>query len=690
MPDHLWIRADRLHDRVQARAELDLPPVLAVVNAHRRLRGPYTAAGALIRAVAADAFARCPELAARHNVELASVAPELMATVPAAWQTLEWTVRDGERTRFYSGRHTLNIANGLADFLRSYLGAHDDGPRALVVENVHEADPTDREFLAVLLRRNDIPQLKLVLGTGCAPLEDQPGEVPVSLSAVLAARAAPVDVPASVRPVVGGDARAFVDSDGTGDDPADLAAYNLLAQHEREALHDVRYAELHAMGEQSLALGAIVHHAERGSRPAVAGVRAIEHAMGHCRKVGLHHAAADLGARGRALVDQRDRPGTWWYFTEGLAASLAAVGRFDEAAAVHQDARATSVDPEVHLMCAYGSAMLHVDHLPPRRRDLGAARAWLNLAAALASLLPDLRARLFHSAFGRNGLALLALHEGDPEEAVRLLDDCVAVLDGELEDRPLHRSSLRHNRARALAAAGRFEDALADHVAVAALDPGFAEHHFHVGTALRALGRDEEALAAFERVLPLSPPFPEVHHDIGDTRMRLGDPVRALAAFERVLVLDPDHVGALANRAGLRCALGDTTRAWADVAAGLALAPDDARLLCVKGRLLAERGEAAEAERVLTAALAVDPDMVEAWALRGQVRFDAADVEGALEDLDRAVALGDRPELHYNRAVAYEEAGRYGEAAADYRLVLAAADDENARARLDFCLRSTR
>ncbi len=650
------------------------------MDAHRGLRGPYTAAGALVRTVAADAFARCPELAARHNVELASVAPELVATVPAAWQTLEWTVCEGERTRYYSGLHTLNIANGLADFLRSYLGAHDDGPRTLVVENVHEADPTDVELLTVLLRRNDIPQLRLVLGAAAG--------IAGPLSAALAARAGVVDVPTSALPGTGGDARAFVDSDGTSDDPADRAAYDRLPRPEREALHDIRCAELHALGEQSLALGAIVHHAERGSRPRVAGVRAIEHAMGHCRKVGLHHAAADLGARGRALVDQGDRPALWWYFTEGVAASLTAVGRFDEAAAVYEDARATSADPEVHLMCAYGIAMLHVDHLSPHRRDLRAARAWLNLASVLATRLPDPRTRLSRTVSGRNGLALLELHEGRPEEAVRLLDDCLAVLDGELEDHPLHRLLLRHDRARALAAAGRLEDALADHLAVVALDPGSAEHHFHVGTALRALGRDEEALAAFGRVLPLSPPFPGAHHHIGDTLMRLGDPARALAAFERALVLDPGHVGALVGRAGLRCSLGDAAGAWSDVTTGLALAPDDAHLLCLKAKLLAERGETEEAGRVATGVLELDPDLAEAWALRGRLRFEGGDVRGALADLDRAVALGDRPELRYHRAVAYEEAGRYGEAAADYRLVLAVSDDADTRARLDFCLRS--
>jgi hypothetical protein len=49
------------------------------------------------------------------------------------------------------------------------------------------------------------------------------------------------------------------------------------------------------------------------------------------------------------------------------------------------------------------------------------------------------------------------------------------------------------------------------------------------------------------------------------------------------------------------------------------------------------------------------------------------------------VEPSDTPEIRYNRAVAYEEAGRYAEALADYDTVLASLDDEDARMRRETC-----
>src|SRR5437762_2026876 len=50
MPQHLWITGGRRADRERAVADLRLPaPLLPAVDAHRRLRGPYTAAGAVVR-----------------------------------------------------------------------------------------------------------------------------------------------------------------------------------------------------------------------------------------------------------------------------------------------------------------------------------------------------------------------------------------------------------------------------------------------------------------------------------------------------------------------------------------------------------------------------------------------------------------------------------------------------------------
>lgn len=687
MTRHQWIRSRHLADRARLRADLDLPPVLAVVDAHRGLRGPYSAAGALIRAIADDAFARCPELPARHNIEIATVAPELAGAVPPAWATLEWTVADEERTRFYSRLHTLNIANGIAEFLRVHLDAL-GAPRTLVVENAHEADPSDHEFIAVLLRRTDLPNLVVVVGTGTEPVQDPPGEIAISLRAALDEHTTPIDGPATHTPQGPASAKAYVDSDLTSDEPAPRAAYDELSPEERAALHDARRAELEATGEPSWALGAITHHAALGSDPTGAGAEALKHAMGHCRKVGLYHAAAEIGVRGRALVDHLEHPALWWHFTEGASTSLASVSRAAEAEVIYDDARSVSDDPKVHMNLAYGSAMLYARHFPEAERDFHRARGWMNLAIAIAGQLSDPKERAFHSVFSRNGLALVEVRQGRISEALRLLETGMSKLDEELDEgeHALHRSVLRYNRAQVFAMTGRLEEALADYTAVADLDPGFPEHHFHVGSVLRKLGRDVEALAAFRRVLPLSPPFPEVHYNLGDCLLELGDVDGALAEFDYVVELDPAHVEARVNRAGLRCDAGDADGAWSDVEAGLGLAPANPHLLSVKARLLAERGEVDAARAVLEDVVRADEGFAPAWAILGQLRYETQDLAGALADFDRAVGLADTVEVRFNRAVVFEQVGRYADAAEDYRRVVDASDDEDARDRLEYCL----
>ncbi len=696
MGNHHWIRADLRRDRELFLEGLDLPPVLAVLDAHRRLRGPYTAAGALMRLIVPDALRRRPELGPAHNIEILTSAPELAHLVPPMWTSLEWTARKGERTRFYSRLHTLNIANGLAELLRDHLRASGGEPRTLVFENVHQADPTDQEFVAVLLRRGDLGGLTVVVGTDHEPIADPPGEIPISLAGVLERHATGVDAPASADPGPGPDAaegaRAYVDSEGTADDPRLLAAYLRLDEAERARLHDERAATLAGRGEFSLSLGAIPYHAEHGADPAGAGLTALRTAMDHCRGIGLYQAAADLGLRGRAIVDRYAQEEQWWHFTNATSTTLASLGRADEAMAIYDEARAVSTDPLVHMELAYSTAMLYARHYPEPRRDYQRARAWMNLSIAIASLAEDPKKRAFHTVFGHNGLALVEVRQGRADEALRMLEDGMARLDRELApgEHALHRAVLRYNRAQVLGMMGRLEESLGDYQTVVELDPDFPEHHFNVGNILRRLGRDEEAIAAYEQALRLSPPFPEAYYNLGDARLELGDVEGALADFGYTLELDPAHLDARINRAGLLCELGRSHDAWADVTTGLGLAPANAHLLCLKGRLLAERGDRGGAREALSAAIDRDGRLAEAWALRGEVAYALGDLTEAAHDLDRAVELSGTPEMRFNRAVVRQESGRYALAAADYEIVLAATGDEDTRERLDTCLTTLR
>jgi tetratricopeptide (TPR) repeat protein len=694
MNRHIWIRAARRSDRERLRAGLSLPPALAVVDAHRRLRGPYTGAGALLREIADDLLTRCPELGERHNIELLTSTPELTGRVPAAWHTLEWAVAATERTRFYSRLHTRNIANGLAELLRDYLAALDDGPRTLVVENAHLADASDHELVGVLLRRGDLPNLTVVVGTGAEPVADPPGEVDVSLATCLDRHARPVDLPegtataTTAAGTVEDLARSYVDGDGTSDDPALAAAYRDCPAEVRRALHDARAAQLAELSDLSLRLGAIPYHAELGSDPRGAGVEALRMALDHCRNIGLYQAAADLGYRGAAVADRDTDPESWWHFTMTTGIVLASLGRADEAEALYTRGRAASDDPMVHLELSYATAMLHARHYPEDMRDYTAARAWMNQTIVVAGLLGEPKQRAFQSVFARNGLALVEVREKQPQAALDMLNEGMARLDRELEphEHALHRVVLRYNRAQVYGGMGLLEEALEDYSFVLERDPRFPEHHFNIGNILRRLGRNEEALACYRYSLELSPPYPEAYYNLADTRLALGDDEGALADFGYVLELDADHLDALTNRASLLADLDRSDEAMWDVERGLALAPDNVHLLCLRGQLLAERGEHDVATETLTRVAALDPRCAEAWAIRGAIAVETGEMSVASTYLSRAIELDDRPEIRFNRAVAYEESGLFSAAVADYDAVLTVLDDDDVRERRQRCL----
>jgi tetratricopeptide (TPR) repeat protein len=682
---HRWIRAARRHDRRRLlTAGVDVP-VLAELDAHRWLRGPYTATGTLLRALVPTVLAQRPDLVARHQIELLSVAPELRELIPATRETLTSLAVPAERTRFYSRMRTLRHAHGIVDLLDAWLRHLDDGPRCLLVQDLHEADPTDREFFGTLLRRADPGLLHLRLATAGDAIEEPPGPVAVPIVPALARYATPVDgepTPTGRTADPAALARAYVHGDCVDDDPAALAAYRELSDEVRAALHDERADELVAAGDRSLRLGAVALHRERGGAPRTAGADALREALEYAVNHGFYHATLDYGARGRALIDWSEQVEHWWAFTTKMTTSYMALGRPLEALALYDEARAHTDSGMVHMQAAYATAMIYTRHLETGQRDHRKARAWCNAAIAFARLAPNPQDSAANLVFNRNGLALVAMHEGKLTEALELITTGIAAMDEALagDKHLLHRSVLRHNRSQLLSGLGRPEEALAELDEVIAIDPNYAEYHLDRGSLLRRLGRPEEALESYEQAARLSPPFPEVHYNRADVLLELGAVDAALAGFDRVLDLDPEHLDARINRAGLRQALGDTDGAWEDVRAGLELAPENGHLLCVRGQLELET-DPQRARETLTAAVAAEPALAAAWAARGAAGYELGDLPAAIADLDHALELDDDPAVRFNRALALADAGRQAEADADFQACADADPDLAAEVR---------
>ncbi|MCQ4206201.1 tetratricopeptide repeat protein [Streptomyces longispororuber] len=663
---HWWL------DATAQATDGEPPPAASLhVRCHRRLRGPFTAAHFLLHQAVPQLVERDAELvAAARALEVESIAPELMAIVPTPPQTLTNLASAKERTRFYPATRALRIAHGVAELLVDWAEAAHPKGVTIAFRGLDDADPTDRDLVAVLLRRCD-PAVLTVVVDGAGAADDLLGRA-LAAHAHRAPRLPYVDPELLPDTDV---AQLYVDADGTTEEPRLRCAYEALPAEERARRHTARAALLAERDEPTLRLGAIPYHLERGTDPAGAGVRSIVEAVGVCFDKGFYEAVVDLALRGRALLDDAEPTRTYWNLTHKIGACLCYLGRGHDAFPYFEEMRRGSTSPDVHMGTAYLMAMLYTRFLPKDAHDEDLALAWVNTAISIADVHPDPHKRILVRAFMRNARALVELHRGNVDGSLALVDEAMAITDADFgpDEQLLHRSVLLYNRAQVRGARHDHADSLADYDEVIRRDPDYGDYYFERAAQHRALGRHREALADYAAAIRLTPPFYEAHFNRADLLRELGDEAGALRDLDHALDLEPDHVESLVHRADLLLARGVLDRAAADIEHGLALASDHAQLRAAQGALFSELGDVEAAYESYSTALHADPTCVAAWANRAVLAFEAGRTEDAVGDLDAALALVDDPELRVNRAVALQALGEHRRAVTDLDRVLAAA-----------------
>jgi tetratricopeptide (TPR) repeat protein len=662
---------------------------------HRRLRGPYTGVDTVLAAVLPDAARRWPDLVEEHRLELLHGMPELQAIIGAAPHSLAEDSSYVERTRWYSAEMVRCMSQGIVTFLTTHarrMQAAGEPLPAVVFEEVHAAEHTTQEFIALLMRRSDPSTLRLVIsGIDQALLAELEDELAAGADRVTAAA-----WPAAAPGAAAGPGQsqqelvaAYVGGHGTSDDPAEIGAYERADPALRAWLHDEQADLLEASAGPSLRVGAVSYHREHGSDPSGIGSQTLEAALRYCFEVGFAHAVLDLGLRGRAVTDPRFQLKRWCDFTSAVANSMVTLRQLDQALALYLELRGRCTLPKVHMTTSYAIAMLYTRFFLPRDHDT--AVHWENNAAAIASILPDPRERLVYSVFQDNALALIEMHRGNLHRALELVENGMAKLDGELGDDEwiLHRSQLLYNKGRLNAALGNTAVAYDIFTTLVEMDPYYTDYLSERAKISRLTGDFAAALADYDRAAHLAPPFPELYYNRGTAKAALGDVEGALADFGYVLDMEPREVDTRLSRIELTFEAGDLDAAMADVRAGLALSPDEARLLCMQGTIHLERGEIPAAIEALDASAALDPDYPAALLNRAVACYRFGQVQRSVDDLTRVLAIvGDDPDILLNRGVAYRDLGQVELALADFgrALDLPQADLEELHRERGLCL----
>jgi tetratricopeptide (TPR) repeat protein len=660
-----------------------------VVSCHARLRGPYSGTGPILRALVADAHARCPELVDAHRIELLYAVPELSEIIGPAPQMLVSTTPHEERTRYFGHSLIRAMSQGIITFLIAYgarVRAERGRPLTIALDDVHDAEYTERELVGLLVRRADPAVLRVAVGA----VEDL---LPAELGDTLLRWARRVVAPAPPAHeggrMAGELTLAYVRSDGTSDDPAECAAYESAPDDVRRRLHDERAAELEVDCDVGLRLGAIPYHRERGSDPGGAGRQALRVALERCVAAGYSAATVDFGMRGRAVCDPAVHQQDYCHFSAKAASALVPLGQAVECEGIYHELRRLYALPRVHMTCSYAIAMLHTRFFQPRDHD--AALEWANNARALASVEADPVEGAYFQVFQDNGLALIEMHRGNLDRALELVNGGIERVDREIPaDRyVVHRSQLLHNRARLHFALGRLDDAHADFTRLIEWDPNYVEYHTDRANLARRRGDVAAALAGYDRAIEVSAPLPELYYNRADLRAQSGDADGALADLDHLLDMEPEFSAGRLLRATLRLDAGELDGALVDVRAGLDAAPRDPGLLSTLALVQQASGAYEDALASFGRALEIDPSFAPALVDRAVLAFELGETDLALDDLTRTLELaGDDADILFNRGYVLEHAQRYELAVLDYTraLALPGADREALLAHRASCL----
>jgi tetratricopeptide (TPR) repeat protein len=610
-------------------------------DCHRRLRGPYSGGGELLRVLVPELMQVAPEAVASQASAVVVAAPDLLNQLPRITRTLTSEAPLGERTRYWSAQRTREVALGIVALVGEW-GRHCH-PHALRLTfwNTAAADPTDMELLELLRVRVDPTTVSVVAHSGSHGCRHDP---------------------------TGDLADAFIAADGTCSDPEVLSAYDSLTPDERRRRHSERAQVLMELDRPGNRWGALPYHLERGTDPLCDGVDALLEALQSCFNAGFYHACVDFAERGRKLTSSAVRPEDYVRFTQKLIAALSYLDRGAEALPIIKELRGFGINPTDQMRCQYLLAMLYTRHLPPGQRDQDEALACANTAIALADGHFDPKKRAFFAAFMRNAGALVDLHRGDLPGALAKVTEAINLTDDALGDdeHRLHRAVLVHNRGRVLIGMKDYEGGLRDLDEVVRRDPEYDEAYFDRAGAHRARGDLEAALRDYTQAINLSVSFAEAYYNRADTLLELGMAAEALSDLDTVLSLVPDHAEARLNRAGLLLDLGDLKAAGVDIDEGLAARPDDAQLWSARGLLMAEVEDVEQAWDSYSRALELDPTLTAALGNRAVLAFSLGRVDDALDDLGRAIVLGDDSSLRLNRGIARQAANDHAGAVSDF------------------------
>ncbi|MEQ4719160.1 tetratricopeptide repeat protein [Nonomuraea sp. B19D2] len=543
-----------------------------ILDADRRIAGPYTLAAGLLGHLVPQALEHWPGLVAAHDIEIRAAAPGLREAVPERRTSLAGSLPRGQRILVPGARRSLRIANGLAEFVRDHLRRA--GPLAVAVTNLGEADHTDAELVAVLRRRIDPGLLRIDEGPSA------PSALPLC-----------------------------ADFDRYRDE----GFHHAMAESGLEALRGMAYADDPEGWQQLLQrVAAALEAIEREEEARELYDRARRESTDPKHRATIAYATAMILVRHHdparrdpqealawvneavtitsLLPDRRERAFHLGFDLNGKALVEVRRGRYEAAAELVQQA----ID--------LAEADLPGEH-PIHRLVLYANRAQL---LAMAGRTDEALADYTRAIEADPGYPDYYLERGNLLHRLGRPDEALADYEAVMRLSPPFPEAY-YNRAELRFASGDLDGARADLDHTLELDPEFAPAYVNRSGICAGQGEYASAREDVVRGLGLTPRDPHLLCVLGQVELAEGRHPEARTAFDGALEIDPGLVAAWAGRAELAFERGEHDAALADLTHALELG-ETAELLFNRSVVYRAAGLAGQARQDLLRAAQLAPD----------------------------------------------------------------------------------
>jgi tetratricopeptide (TPR) repeat protein len=215
---------------------------------------------------------------------------------------------------------------------------------------------------------------------------------------------------------------------------------------------------------------------------------------------------------------------------------------------------------------------------------------------------------------------------------------------------------------------GKLKEAIAEYDVAIAKAPSLPIAYNNRAFAKQRLGDAQGALADYSAAIKANPLYVNAYNNRAIVHQEAGRRPEALSDYSRAIELNPNYIAALHNRGQIQYELGNFRDAVADLSDALRLSPTDPTSLEMRARTWIALQDFQRALRDFDEAIRhTASPTAELLMQRGQLHSEMRNLEAALADLDRAVALDPK---HFNssvlRAMTLQRMKRFDEADAEY------------------------